>query len=54
MNIVQNGTNEEVKKIVSTLNEAEIPSEDAVGMYGNPVWFSSVLVFLWLSLSGSF
>ncbi|KAF8402919.1 hypothetical protein HHK36_011011 [Tetracentron sinense] len=25
-----NGTSEEVKKIVSILNEAEVPSEDAV------------------------
>lgn len=31
-NSVQNGTTEEVKKIVTTLNEAEIPSEDVVGM----------------------
>lgn len=28
---VQNGTADEVKKIVSTLNEAEVPSEDVVG-----------------------
>ena len=28
---VQNGTIEEVKKIVSFLNEAEVPSEDVVG-----------------------
>lgn len=27
----QNGTSEEVKKIVSTLNQAEVPSEDVVG-----------------------
>ncbi|KGN54918.1 triosephosphate isomerase, cytosolic [Cucumis sativus] len=31
-----NGTNEEVKKIVSTLNEAEIPSEDAVEVVVSP------------------
>lgn len=35
--ILQNGTTEEVKKIVGMLNEAEIPSEDAVGKYGNLV-----------------
>lgn len=28
---MQNGTAEEVKKIVTTLNEAEVPSEDDVG-----------------------
>lgn len=31
-----NGTNEEVKKIVSTLNEAEIPSEDDVEVVVSP------------------
>ena len=29
---MQNGTTEEVKKIVTTLNEAEVPPEDVVGM----------------------
>lgn len=28
---MQNGTVEEVKKIVTVLNEAEVPSEDIVG-----------------------
>ena len=28
-----NGTLEQVKKLVSTLNEAEVPSEDVVGKY---------------------
>jgi hypothetical protein len=27
----QNGTGEDVKKIVTVLNEAEVPSEDVVG-----------------------
>lgn len=31
-NRLQNGTTEEVKKIVSMLNEAEVPSEEIVGM----------------------
>lgn len=31
--MLQNGTTEEVKKIVTTLNEAEVPSEDVVGMF---------------------
>lgn len=31
--VLQNGTIEEVKKIVTTLNEAEVPSEDVVGMF---------------------
>lgn len=31
--LVQNGTGEEVKKIVTTLNEAEVPSEDVVGEF---------------------
>lgn len=30
---MQNGTTDEVKKIVSTLNEAEVPSEDIVGKF---------------------
>lgn len=30
---MQNGTVEEVKKIVTTLSKAEVPSEDVVGMY---------------------
>lgn len=30
---MQNGTAEEVKKIVTTLNEAEVPSEDVVGKF---------------------
>lgn len=30
-NLYQNGTTDEVKKIVTTLNEAEVPSEDVVG-----------------------
>ena len=30
---LQNGTTEEVKKIVATLNEAEVPSEDVVGKF---------------------
>lgn len=34
--ILQNGTTEEVKKIVTTLNEAQVPSGDVVGMFGNP------------------
>lgn len=29
---LQNGTTEEVKKIVTILNEAEVPSEEVVGM----------------------
>ena len=29
----QNGTPNEVKKIVTVLNVAEVPSEDVVGMY---------------------
>lgn len=28
---VQNGTTEEVKKIVATLNEGQVPSQDVVG-----------------------
>jgi len=28
---LQNGTTEEVKKIVTTLNEAKIPGDDVVG-----------------------
>ena len=28
---MQNGTTEEVKKIVTTLNEAKVPGEDVVG-----------------------
>lgn len=31
--LLQNGTPEEVKKIVTTLNEAEVPSEDVVGEF---------------------
>lgn len=30
---VQNGTLSEVKKIVTILNEAEVPSEDIVGKF---------------------
>lgn len=30
---LQNGTTEEVKKIVTTLNETEVPSEDVVGEF---------------------
>lgn len=30
---LQNGTVEEVKKIVTLLNEAEVPSEDVVGEF---------------------
>jgi hypothetical protein len=40
--LLQNGTGNEVKKIVTTLNEAEVPSEDVVGEF----W----LRFLWLSV----
>jgi len=29
--LLQNGTTEEVKKIVGTLNEAQVPGEDVVG-----------------------
>jgi len=29
--LLQNGTTEEVKKIVTTLNEAKVPGEDVVG-----------------------
>jgi hypothetical protein len=29
--VLQNGTIEEVKKIVTMLNEAEVPSKDVVG-----------------------
>lgn len=29
--MLQNGTTEEVKKIVTTLNEAQVPGEDVVG-----------------------
>lgn len=28
---MQNGTTEEVKKIVATLNEGQVPSQDVVG-----------------------
>lgn len=28
---MQNGTTEQVKKIVATLNEGQVPSEDVVG-----------------------
>jgi hypothetical protein len=34
---MQNGTTEEVKKIVSTLNEAQVPSQDVVGKW-NEFW----------------
>lgn len=33
---VQNGTGEDVKKIVTVLNEAEVPSEDVVGEPSSP------------------
>ena len=29
--LMQNGTSEEVKKLVSTLNAGEVPSQDVVG-----------------------
>ncbi|CAN6904524.1 unnamed protein product [Brassica oleracea] len=39
---MSNGTVEEVKKIVNTLNEAQVPSQDVVGM----LWLSPPYVFL--------
>ncbi|KAJ8773663.1 hypothetical protein K2173_005909 [Erythroxylum novogranatense] len=38
-----NGTNEEVKKIVTTLNEAEVPSQDVVDKITN--WANIVLAY---------
>jgi hypothetical protein len=35
---VQNGTGEDVKKIVTVLNEAEVPSEDVVGESSHFSW----------------
>jgi hypothetical protein len=29
--LLQNGTTDQVKKIVTTLNEAQVPGEDVVG-----------------------
>lgn len=53
---LQNGTIEEVKRIVSMLNEAEVPSEEIVGMikkspFGFDVLFSFFnLISLWFSV----
>ena len=41
---LQNGNIEEVKKIVTMLNEAEVPSEDVVGKFAINVMRSSFLV----------
>jgi hypothetical protein len=40
---VQNGTGEDVKKIVTVLNEAEVPSEDVVGEPSRPILISFFL-----------
>lgn len=37
--MLQNGTTEEVKKIVTILNEAEVPSEDVVGKFSWALYF---------------
>ena len=37
---MQNGTIEEVKKLVAVLNEAEVPSEDDVGKLSSAVSMS--------------
>lgn len=42
---LQNGTIEEVKKIVSILNEAEVPSEEIVGMIIKSPFGFDVLFF---------
>jgi hypothetical protein len=58
---VQNGTTDDVKKIVTVLNEAEVPSEDAVGertlrpiesidsaaLIDVPAWFSFCVQRWW-------
>lgn len=50
---MQNGTSEEVKKIVSTLNAGQVPSEDVVGKYiqVDLLTWSSVSLFLFPMLS---
>lgn len=42
---MQNGTGEDVKKIVTVLNEAEVPSEDVVGEPSRPTLISYLLRF---------
>jgi hypothetical protein len=41
---VQNGTGEDVKKIVTVLNEAEVPSEDVVGEPSRLILISLLVV----------
>lgn len=51
VNFLQNGTNEEVKKIVATLNQGEVPSEDVVGMFWilcGFLWEIRIIIDHWL------
>lgn len=41
----QNGTSEEVKKIVSILNDGKVASADVVGMVVNPM---ILIEYLWI------
>jgi hypothetical protein len=50
---VQNGTGEDVKKIVTVLNEAEVPSEDVVGEPSRPILISFFLGGDWIDLCWS-